>query len=52
MVPIRNRLFDTLIPLLQRRWCMECGWNGVVRRIRGVSRRPRTARRTPRTTPE
>lgn len=52
MVSIRNRLFDVLIPVLQRRWCMDCGWNGIVRRIRGASKRTRTARRTPRTTPE
>lgn len=36
MMPIRNRLFDRLVPALQRRWCLECGWNGVVRRLTGV----------------
>jgi len=34
MMPIRNRFFDRLLPVLQRRWCLECGWNGVVRRVR------------------
>lgn len=34
MMPIRNRFFDRLLPALQRRWCLECGWNGVVRRVR------------------
>src|SRR2546421_1863568 len=32
MVAIRNRALDRLVPALQRRWCLECGWNGVVRR--------------------
>ena len=44
MVPIRNRFFDRLLPALQRRWCLSCGWNGVVRRVRSVrkpSGRPR-----------
>ena len=34
MTAIRNRLFDRLVPALQRRWCVECGWNGIVRRVR------------------
>src|SRR2546428_14126523 len=32
MVAVRNRVLDRLVPVLQRRWCLECGWNGVVRR--------------------
>src|SRR2546430_15700547 len=32
MVAVRNRVLDQLVPVLQRRWCLECGWNGVVRR--------------------
>src|SRR2546430_15377985 len=32
MVAIRNRFVDRLVPLLERRWCLECGWDGVVRR--------------------
>ena len=36
MMPIRNRFFDRLLPALQRRWCLECGWNGIVRRMRRV----------------
>ena len=43
MVAIRNRFFDRLVPLLERRWCLECGWNGVVRRVRAAP-----ARRQPR----
>ena len=34
MAPLRNRFFDRLLPALQRRWCLECGWDGVVRRVR------------------
>jgi hypothetical protein len=45
MMPIRNRFFDRLLPALQRRWCLECGWNGIVRRMRGVPKQ--TAARHP-----
>jgi len=41
MLPIRNRVLDRLLPAIQRRWCLECGWNGVVRR--GHARPTRTA---------
>lgn len=34
MVAVRNCVLDHLVPVLQRRWCLECGWNGVVRRVR------------------
>src|SRR2546430_5345320 len=40
MVAVRNRVLDRLVPVLQRRWCLECGWNGVVRRGRGGHARP------------
>ena len=43
MVAVRNRVLDQLVPVLQRRWCLECGWNGVVRRVR--SARARTPQR-------
>ncbi len=39
MVAIRNRFFDQVLPLLQRRWCLACGWNGVVRRARLIGTR-------------
>src|SRR2546429_1531072 len=39
MVAVRNRVLDELVPVLQRRWCLECGWNGVVRRGRGAGGR-------------
>ena len=52
MVAVRNRVLDRLVPVLQRRWCLECGWNGVVRRVRGAHartpKRPRAPRPTPR----
>lgn len=46
MVALRNRFFDRLLPALQRRWCLECGWNGIVRRVRAAPTRRRAA--TPR----
>src|SRR5438874_11645203 len=52
MVAIRNRALDRLVPALQRRWCLECGWNGVVRRVRTARartpKRPQASRPTPR----
>ena len=38
MLPIRNRLLERLVPAVQRRWCFQCGWNGVVRRGRSARR--------------
>ena len=32
MLPIRHLVLDRGFPWLQRRWCLGCGWNGVVRR--------------------
>ena len=50
MVPIRNRFFDRWMRALERRWCLECGWNGVVRRVRrtGAPARPPAPRPAPR----
>src|SRR5260370_25017840 len=45
MVAIKNRFFHHLMPRLERRWCLECGWNGVVRRVR-TARAGRSARRS------
>jgi len=45
MVAIKNRFFHHLMPRLERRWCLECGWNGVVRRVR-TARAGRWARRS------
>jgi hypothetical protein len=32
---IRNTFLRRLVPLLEHRWCLECGWHGVVRRATG-----------------
>ena len=34
MTAIRNRFFDRVLSALERRWCVECGWDGIVRRVR------------------
>src|SRR5437763_14211483 len=39
IVAVRNRVLDRLVPVLQRRWCLECGWNGVLRRGRSAHAR-------------
>ena len=39
------------VPVLQRRWCLECGWNGVVRRVRRAHRRTPKPSPAPRPTP-
>ncbi|HUL48960.1 MAG TPA: hypothetical protein VLT79_02975 [Gemmatimonadales bacterium] len=41
MMPIRNIALDRILPLLQRRWCLDCGWNGVTRRVRPATTPPR-----------
>ncbi len=51
MLPIRNRLVDGMLPLLQRRWCLECGWNGIVRRSLPAAARSETPRPASRTNP-
>ena len=53
MVALRNRFFDHVVPALQRRWCIECGWDGIVRRVRGAParREARSSRPAPRPTP-
>ncbi len=51
MVALCNRFFDRLLPALQRRWCLECGWNGVVRRVRAATTPTHRARPLPRPTP-
>lgn len=29
---VQNRLLRRLVPWLEHRWCLECGWSGVARR--------------------
>lgn len=33
MAALRNRFINHVLPWLERRWCLECGWDGVVRRV-------------------
>ena len=38
LTQIRNAFLRRVLPALEHRWCLECGWHGVVRRsalIRG-----------------
>src|SRR5437763_10411663 len=51
MVAVRNRVLDRLVPVLQRRWCLECGWNGVVRRVRSAPARAPQGSPAPRPAP-
>ena len=48
MVRIRNRFLERWLPVLERRWCLECGWSGVVRR---GPRFPRRMQRASQPTP-
>ncbi|HYL54207.1 MAG TPA: hypothetical protein VEU73_01380 [Gemmatimonadales bacterium] len=50
MAALENRLLDHWLPALQRRWCLECGWDGVVRRVRRAPMRAPTRSRAPRPT--
>ena len=40
MIHLRNRFVDTVLPVLERRWCLACGWSGIVRRGPAPSPRP------------
>ena len=33
LVLIHHALLRRLIPPLEHRWCLSCGWSGVVRRV-------------------
>ncbi len=36
---IRHSVLRVVVPVLEHRWCLHCGWSGVVRRMppeRGV----------------
>jgi predicted RNA-binding Zn-ribbon protein involved in translation (DUF1610 family) len=39
---IRHPLLRHLVPLVEHRWCMGCGWNGVVRRARPAPPTPQS----------
>jgi len=32
LVLIRHLVLRRLLPLVEHRWCLRCGWSGVVRR--------------------
>lgn len=32
MLLVRNRFLALILPAVEPRWCLECGWYGVVRR--------------------
>ena len=32
LVSIRHPVLHYLVPALEHRWCLRCGWTGVVRR--------------------
>ena len=50
MAALENRFLDHWLPALQRRWCLECGWDGVVRRVRRAPMRTPTRSQEPRPT--
>jgi hypothetical protein len=53
MLAIRNRFIDVVLRKIERRWCMACGWNGVIRRPPRPAATPTGPRRPePRPTPE
>lgn len=29
---VHNPVLHRILPLVEHRWCLECGWSGVVRR--------------------
>jgi hypothetical protein len=41
MARIRNRGLERLFPWVERRWCMTCGWSGIVRRAPPAAAMPR-----------
>jgi len=32
---IRHPFLRRVLPWLEHRWCLDCGWNGLVRRVGG-----------------
>jgi hypothetical protein len=45
---IRHPLLQALVPRLEHRWCLECGWSGVVRRGAAAHPQSRVINRTAR----
>jgi Zn ribbon nucleic-acid-binding protein len=34
LATIRHPMLRWLLPQVEHRWCLSCGWSGVVRRVR------------------
>jgi hypothetical protein len=45
---IRHPLLHRLVPRLEHRWCLECGWSGLVRRSATGPHQSRVINRTAR----
>ncbi len=45
---IRHRLMRWLVPAVEHRWCLGCGWNGIVRRTSRRSSQSRVISRAAR----
>ena len=41
---IRHPVLQRLLPLVEHRWCMGCGWSGLARRARERRQTPRQSR--------
>jgi len=48
MALVRHPLLQRLLPRLEHRWCLECGWSGLVRRAAGERHQSRVINRTAR----
>lgn len=31
LTPIKHSVLKLLLPMVEHRWCIECGWSGLVR---------------------
>ena len=41
---IRHPILKVLLPQVEHRWCLGCGWSGIARRARDRRRFPRQSR--------
>lgn len=41
---VRHPILRRVVPILEHRWCLDCGWSGLVRRVRQSRVINRTAR--------
>lgn len=49
---IRHALWGRLLPLVHHRWCLDCGWSGLVRRAAPPDRHSRVISRAARSYPK